>query len=252
VNSQISFPLNYEVFDEIIEEIQQFGGYDRYVLSSLANPKCAGFVRPGSVCLDVGANIGVYTIFLALMAGSTGHVTAFEGGRRTSEVLQGNVVLNNLSNAKIVQRPVSRQKKYYDEINAIGKSQSDFIFYEEKQSEGQLISLSIDEYCEAYEKLDFIKVDVNGLDFDILSGAKDSIKNHRPTILVEFVPAEISNEVFQEVAQMLVGLNYFPWFFRGHSSGVLEICTYRMLVELYNVWRAYSPKSWMNVVFAPR
>ena len=66
-------------------------------------------VREGDVVIDVGANLGSYTIPLAEKVGVTGGVFAFEPFRRMTQLLNANVALNGLSNVWVVQCALSDQ-----------------------------------------------------------------------------------------------------------------------------------------------
>lgn len=64
-------------------------------------------VRPGDVVVDVGANVGLYTVFLAHAVGPSGHVYAFEPEPRNFDLLCQNVALNRLSQVTTVNQAVS-------------------------------------------------------------------------------------------------------------------------------------------------
>ncbi len=64
-------------------------------------------VRPGDVVVDVGANVGLYTVFLAHAVGPSGHVYAFEPEPRNFDLLCQNVALNRLNQVTTVNRAVS-------------------------------------------------------------------------------------------------------------------------------------------------
>jgi len=72
------------------------------------------FLRPGDVFVDLGANIGLFTLIAARQVGSTGHVYAFEPCRETYERLLTNVRLNRLANVSVHQLALSDRVGQYD------------------------------------------------------------------------------------------------------------------------------------------
>src|SRR6266700_1510309 len=58
-------------------------------------------LRPGDVFIDIGANIGWYTVMSALTVGRSGHVFAFEPAGDNADLLERNVALNRLDNVKL-------------------------------------------------------------------------------------------------------------------------------------------------------
>src|ERR1700729_4545264 len=78
----------------------------RGAMSEVYDPEGIGFIRQsihqGSVCYDVGANLGVYAIQFSNMVGPTGSVVAFEPNPHALGMLRHHVAINNLSNVHIV------------------------------------------------------------------------------------------------------------------------------------------------------
>ena len=178
---------SYELYGETLEsEIQLI----RY------------FVRPGDIVIDAGANIGGVTIPLAQMVGEAGHVHAFEPQEFISYVLRGNIALNDLYNVKVWQRPLdSCSDKILYCVNKQLKNLNGVYFYDEEgQHHGGLpmkkeprfdndvtvLTKSIDDLH--LDRLDFIKMDIEGAELDALQGAEQTIKEHQPVMLVEAMP----------------------------------------------------------------
>ena len=154
-------------------------------------------VRPGMTALDIGANVGAYTLLLGQWVGSGGAVFAFEPAPRTHEGLRRHIALNHLD---AVVRPVRA---------AVGGAPGTASFVVEPTAgEGRLATpgtmtdgapaavdvqvTTIDEFC-ARERLtpDFIKVDVEGAELDVLRGARETIRNTRGrlALFVEMHPS---------------------------------------------------------------
>lgn len=150
-------------------------------------------ITPGAIALDVGANVGAYSLLLAQWAGSAGRVYAFEPAPQEFDGLVRHVALNGLSttvkpiHAAVSDAPV--QARFVVATTA---------------GEGRLASAAdidrpfvnvpvttIDEFC-AREGVvpDFIKIDVEGSETAVLRGARDTLRRcgGRVSVFVEVHP----------------------------------------------------------------
>jgi FkbM family methyltransferase len=150
-------------------------------------------VRPGMAALDVGANVGAYSMLLGQWAGSTGVVFAFEPAPQAFQGLLEHVRLNGLAN---VVKPIGE---------AVGDSVSTARFLvADSAGEGRLASradttagvavpvTTLDEFC-ATERISpgFIKIDVEGGELAVLRGARETIRagRGRMALFVEMHPS---------------------------------------------------------------
>jgi FkbM family methyltransferase len=151
-------------------------------------------VKPGMTALDVGANVGAYSLLLGQWVGSSGAVFAFEPAPAARDGLKRHIQLNALDG---VVRTVAA---------AVGAAPSKARFVlESTAGEGRLATAgengattvevpvtTIDEFC-AREKLtpDFIKIDVEGAELDVLRGARQTIHRTRGrlALFVEMHPS---------------------------------------------------------------
>jgi FkbM family methyltransferase len=152
-------------------------------------------VRPGMTALDVGANVGAYSLLLGLWVGQQGAVFAFEPSPVIHDGLRRHIHLNGLDQ---IVKPVRA---------AVGAASSTARFViESTAGEGRLATsadsqaptvdvpvTTIDEHC-ARERLtpDFIKIDVEGAELDVLRGARDTIRRTRGRLAL-FVEMHPSN-----------------------------------------------------------
>jgi len=146
-------------------------------------------VKPGSTVLDVGANIGALTIPLARMVGPQGTVFAYEPQRMCYYLLCANVALNNLSNVVCLQNAVGKESGRMD-IPELDFSQPNNFGGLELRSEypdakGKCSVKLIRLDDTPFARLDFIKIDVEGMEPEVMMGAKEIIKKHRPIMYLE-------------------------------------------------------------------
>jgi FkbM family methyltransferase len=138
-------------------------------------------LRPGNVVIDVGANIGAFTVPMAKIVGETGMVIAFEAAMINVSLLHTNLQQNSITNVAII--PIAAS----DKIGEIEVSKQDALhaYTRPDINEGTfkvpcrtIDSLNI-------QKCDFIKIDVDRHEIQVLNGAKETIKRCRPIIYVE-------------------------------------------------------------------
>lgn len=192
------------------------------------------FVKPGDVVIDGGANMGAITIPLAQMVGDNGHVYAFEPQRHIRHILCGNIALNNLYNVTVEERPLwehpyaflwtPKSKREWYEVpdqHMAGVEMSE----EETPDGDPTIGTTID--CLELERLDFIKLDIEGAEPRALRGAKKTIEKCQPVMLIEAIPPT-DEEIFKvlnsmDYAHRHIRLRYFnPNNWRGVKDDVLK------------------------------
>lgn len=167
-----------------------------------------GLVPPGAVCVDVGASYGIYAVTLARLAGRAGHVHAFEPRPRSRRVLRllvrlfapGNVTIHALALGNRTGRDaiVTPRRRWF--LPVPGRSflrgeleRSPEGYYDGWQQEfggaqeRPVLVCRLDDVARfvALERLDLVKVDVEGAELGVLDGAADVITAHRPAVICE-------------------------------------------------------------------
>jgi FkbM family methyltransferase len=154
-------------------------------------------VKPASVCLDVGANVGLSTLALASLA-TTGWVFAVEPDARTCRFLAHNVRTNGLSNVTVDRYFIgldgSRKTFFFcaDNPACSPSMKPELVDRINRASERwdllEVESVSIDNFVSSHgiEKLDFIKLDCEGADVEILGSARHTLERFRPAVVLEF------------------------------------------------------------------
>jgi FkbM family methyltransferase len=176
--------------------IYSFGSSDTMIAKTIRK-----FVHPNDVCLDVGANMGEFSLLMAKMSGAGGAVLAFEPAPIVHKQLTDHIALNGVS----------------DRIQAFRialsntNGEAEFSFGDEStlnQGLGSLVSgknelvnrtemiqtQTLTDFAKERDlkKIDFIKVDIQGGEPLFLQGARDAILRYRPTILMEISPADLA------------------------------------------------------------
>lgn len=162
--------------------------------------------KPGRVFLDIGANVGVYSIFAAPHLGSEGQIYAVEPHLRNAVALMDNIMLNHLSDRiSVLAIALSREASVID-FNygdwATGSSHNqlqngDAITLEDNPVASELKAASSIDVLIAAKTMrapDFIKIDVDGIELAILEGATNLLGGpERPDSLQ--VEVESSNYI---------------------------------------------------------
>ena len=145
----------------------------------------AQLVRPGDTVVEVGANIGVHTVHLARLAGATGRVHAYEPQRVIFQLLCANVALNSLFNVYTHHAAAgsSAGELHVPPLNhaAVNNFGGLSLSYEKNGEPVPVLCLD----ALALPSLKLLKVDVEGMEHEVLSGAREMIRQHRPFLYVE-------------------------------------------------------------------
>lgn len=174
------------------------------------------FVGPGFVVLDVGANIGAHTIPLAQLTGPEGLVVAFEPQRILHQILCANLALNNITNTLAYATALGDQPStcmlpildYTSSSNFGGISVS-------MAGGGDIVVMeTLDGF--QLQRVDFIKLDVEGYERNVLMGGAETIKRCRPVLYVENDRPQHSEALIQWILDMDYRLWWhFPLLFNS-------------------------------------
>jgi FkbM family methyltransferase len=148
-------------------------------------------LKPGDVALDIGANIGLQSIRMSKSVGENGQVYAFEPLAHLREKFSNNAKLNKASNIKLFPFALSNIESEADfTINKTNWNQGTFsIGNNHSGSEIQHVFIKVaDEIpdIKTLERLDLIKIDVEGFEYQVLLGLKQTLERHKPRIIFEY------------------------------------------------------------------
>jgi FkbM family methyltransferase len=149
-------------------------------------------IKDGWIIFDIGAFIGFYSVLLGKLCGPHGRVIAFE----PIESLHNQILLSAKANklANIHVEPIAigassgMKELWVNEMNSYFGTSSSLVRSKGKQKYIVVRTLSIDEYIYVNQipRIDFIKIDVEGAELDVLIGAKKTLEQMSPIVLVEF------------------------------------------------------------------
>jgi FkbM family methyltransferase len=147
-------------------------------------------IAPGMAVLDVGAFIGTHTVAFSAFCGSHGKVTSFEPRREIFDVLVGNVAMNDCKNVTVLNLGLA-EKEFELTLSVLNlEDPSNFGGLALEGTDGASIAatyqsrvITLDSL--APDRLDLIKLDVEGMEGRVLAGAAATIARFRPLILCE-------------------------------------------------------------------
>lgn len=180
------------------------------------------YLREGMTVFDVGANVGELTLLFSRFAAANGIVYAFEASRAAFERLEivcraakrHNVVLNHLA---LADKKGLIQLHIYDDDYSSFNSQAvrplkDYGLNIEPVGIEEISATTIDDYCEEHgiERIDLLKIDVEGAELQVMKGARRMLKSGR----VKCMTFEFGQTTFdmgnhpEEIEEYLKEMNY--------------------------------------------
>jgi len=168
------------------------------------------FVRPGDMVVEAGANIGAHTVLLARLAGPDGAVLAFEPQPVLFQVLCANLALNQITTVVAEQKGLARRAGFAHIPNLDYGAQGNFGGLSlELVQDGVKVPLGM---LDAYRlnRCDFLKIDVEGMELQVLEGGADTVHRLRPVLYVENDRPEKSHDL----QEFLLALDYRVWWHR--------------------------------------
>lgn len=158
-------------------------------------------LRPGDVVVEAGSNIGAHTVGLSRLVGPTGAVHAFEPQRIIFQMLCANIALNGLGNVHATQAGLS---------TAAGSMRVPPLDYTQlgnyggislNADVGETVPLTTLDSLQL-ERLRLLKIDVEGMESEVLGGAVDTIARLRPILYVENDREAKSPALIQRILDM--------------------------------------------------
>lgn len=190
-------------------------------------------LNEGDTFVDLGANEGYFSILASKKVGRNGRVFSIEPQQRLWEVIQKNYELNYCSNATIIPYAVGEKEEkliinLYPSINTGASSLSNKENFGKTRNNvrkkffgtQQIQTKQLDKLAEDYgiEKINLIKIDIEGFEFFALKSAQSLLKNKLiDHILIEFHPPQLK-DLGQTSSEIVSYLNSFGYEKSGHFN----------------------------------
>jgi FkbM family methyltransferase len=154
----------------------------------------ADTIKQGNVVYDVGANVGIYSLYASFVVGTSGWVYAFEPLERNLRYLRKHFALNNLQNCMVLESAVSNSE------GSLAFSAADWtpsMAHLSANGEMTVPSTTLDICIYGEKRLkppNVLKIDVEGAEFEVLSGATRAITEFHPTVFLEIHGTELHRD----------------------------------------------------------
>ena len=150
-------------------------------------PLLKEFIKNGDVVLDIGAFIGDHTIYYSKLVGDNGSVIAFEPNRDSFFCLEHN--LKAYKNVELINSAIGKEYGFVRTVDVLGNIGMNFLI---PDNLGGIVIYSLNQM--EIDRIDFIKIDVEGFELDVLIGGKETINKFKPTMLIEINDATLSRQ----------------------------------------------------------
>jgi len=201
VVSQVAgrFLMELDLSEFIQGQLYYYGYFDKELTQVIEET-----LRPGSVMVDVGANVGIFSL-LAASLGASCH--AFEASPDVCVALRRNIALNKFTDIVVHECALSDHCGeasffLFEETGSrTACGQSSFL----RRGPGREIRVplkTLDSELSEFPQIDFIKIDVEGADFLVLRGARAILEKFHPVLVVEALE-ELAAKLGGSVAEIL-------------------------------------------------
>ena len=143
-------------------------------------------IQRGDVIIDIGANVGTFALRAAQKAGPDGKVIGFEPMPATADRLRRNAQLNGVANLEVIQSAVGAQAGEV-ELHWAGHEGSASILRQTEQPGITVSVVTLDDELPRrnVQRVDWIKMDIEGAEPQALDGMHETLRRFRPRILFE-------------------------------------------------------------------
>ena len=185
------------------------------------------FIRRGFCALDIGANIGYFTMILARLVGNEGHVVAFEPVSDSYHKLQAALSRSGMENIVSLRNHALGAAQEEMEIsyarNSSNMGGAHFVTDNATDTGNvreRVVVKRLDD-CAPVRNVDFIKIDVEGAEWLVVTGGLDVFRDQSPTVLMEFNRAQlekVSRVSCEFLLDRMMELEYSPYLLDGQGT----------------------------------
>jgi len=229
--------INPSIDNGVELSLHETGTYEKGILSFLKS-----VLKPGDCFVDVGANIGLMSMFTAQCVGPSGKILAFEAHPLTSEILRKNILLNGYQNIVVLNYALGSTEgkaKIYDnwQVNRGGAS---LVVKSEGSDSHEINVQRLDSVWQENLIPKVMKIDVEGFELEVLKGAAATIEKYHPVLIVEL--SENRSNTFDSTIELIDFIktlgNYKIFKLKGgkeRKSALIEITSNDQLPSHDNV-----------------
>jgi FkbM family methyltransferase len=174
------------------------------------------YLKSGEVSYDIGANVGVYTTFMAKKVGENGLVVAFEPEINNFRYLKKNIEINNLNN--VIAYPIALGDESHDGI-LYGEGPCSRILTSRRDLNGRNVKIIPGDKLVINDEIPLprvVKIDVEGYEYFVIKGLKETLSNKEcQLVCCEIHPDLLSDDCdYRIIVELLmsIGFIYFETY----------------------------------------
>jgi FkbM family methyltransferase len=170
-----------------------------------------GWLKPGMHVVDIGANIGLYSCLAHSAIGSSGKIWSFEPNPIIFARLKKNLALNRVDEAQLFNCALGNVESEVTLYSPSGQTHG----LSSLQNQGWQNTVQVKVPCHRLDnvinqdRIDVIKIDVEGAEKLVLEGAVNIIRTHKPKLIIEFNPTGTAEFGYTtlELAELILSFN---------------------------------------------
>ncbi len=227
--------------DPVVSSALALGIYENYETEIFKNT-----LKKGMTLVDIGANIGYYTVLAADIIGETGKIISFEPDEQSMDIFKKNIISNKFKNVSYVEKALSDKK-------------GTILFYPSDENRGdnriydpgdgrkyvEVETITLDEYLPQDTKVDIIKMDIQGGEYLALVGMEKTIlRSESLTIFAEFWPKGImeTGKSPEEFLKKLKGYGFSLYNIKSRERKIEKI------EDIEQFTKKYQGREYTNII----
>lgn len=215
----VIYPYAHEPLEKLISRRYLVGEYR--AISKI--------LKEGDVVIDIGANIGTHSVYMSKIVGNMGKIYAFEPVLDTSWELRENLALNRVDNVHVVNAAI-KDGDGVEKINIFPKDFSAWNSFGKPDtqestpiSSEMVTTYKLDTFVnkENINHIDFLKIDAEGSEKDILLGSKDTLSSGKIDVLsfeVSKIPMKGMGVSTKDIFDILKSFDYKIYEFDSRKN----------------------------------
>lgn len=180
-------------------------------------------INPGMVVLDIGANIGYFSLLSASLVGAEGQVHSFEPYPGYQERFKISLENNRFSQVRLIPFALSDKIEEQPLFKGLASARMhqwthDDPVFNEVHDTVTVRCFPLDLYADRYlNRVDLIKIDVDGYEMHVLTGGQECIRKYTPTVIIELCEEALTTAgtSVRQLLDFFQGLNYIPYSEKG-------------------------------------
>lgn len=164
-----------------------------------------------SIVVDVGVNFGETLLHFSRLA-SMGTVIGFEPVPFLFQQCKHHLEINSIANAKLFNLALSDKSEHLNFELAVSHNTGGFSMQKSASGKGIVKAVTLDSFCDEnkIEKIDLIKIDVEGFEYNVLNGSRQVLATYKPTLFIELDDANLRKQhsSARQLIDLLLNLQY--------------------------------------------